>query len=386
MEAGFTFLTYIAMALDTLPDEGRVVLFLVLLGLALFGLAKSRIVTQDNRVAGLFFRGVFVVLLVLPTLMYITSIRMPVYEIHGQQFYTQAPTYLTYFLLACWYIGAAYYLFRYVQQWRLISHQLSDDKQAASNLADDKTNKRLAHWSKRLGLQEDVMLRIDGGEAPWHFAASWRGGYVIVLPASALSWPRGVLDVALLIELSKIVKSGWVWLIWSRFVCALLWPLRWLPKMADQLSETNNKNCLGTAESAYRDNYGWQKDLRQLIQRLESLTPVPTEALRLPSFTPDVLRADQNLVDDAADFEAKLNYTKAKLKQKHHDPYEKAYWLLACACVFVGVMSTLTIVKTPPEFEPKFLNIKWQDQMVRKLKDYDEEQESSSTPAAASEE
>ena len=58
MEAGFTFLTYIAMALDTLPDEGRVVLFLVLLGLALFGLAKSRIVTQDNHVAGLFFRGV----------------------------------------------------------------------------------------------------------------------------------------------------------------------------------------------------------------------------------------------------------------------------------------------------------------------------------------
>jgi hypothetical protein len=78
------------------------------------------------------------------------------------------------------------------------------------------------------------------------------------------------------------------------------------------------------------------------------------------------------LVDDLG-FEQKWAHTKAHRREKVRDPYEQAYWLIAVASILIGVATTLTQVPAAPEFERGYLNIKWQDQMLPRLRDYVED-------------
>ena len=61
----------------------------------------------------------------------------------------------------------------------------------------------------------------------------------------------------------------------------------------------------------------------------------------------------------------------AQTPEKLRNPYEQAYWLIAVASILVCVATTLTIRQAPPEFEPQYLNVKWQDQMMRRMFDHE---------------
>ena len=152
------------------------------------------------------------------------------------------------------------------------------------------------------------------------------------------------------------------------------WPLPWIKNLASEFAADIVAPSQDLAGAAYRDPEGWQRDFKQAQQRLETLQPPSTPSRLLAVYTPEPVE----IVEPAAtvevdEFEVKREQSKARLRQKYHDPHEKAYWLIATACVVVGIASTLTIVKAPPEFEPKFLHIKWQDRMARKIKDYADE-------------
>ena len=78
--------------------------------------------------------------------------------------------------------------------------------------------------------------------------------------------------------------------------------------------------------------------------------------------------------------------TKANRREKERDPHEQAYWLIAVASILIGVATTLTQVPAAPEFEPRFLNIRWQDQMLPRMREYAEEADTAGETGAEAEE
>ncbi|MEM7097547.1 MAG: hypothetical protein AAF541_04745 [Pseudomonadota bacterium] len=362
-----------AMALDTLPSVGRVFLLAGLLATALYGVTRFSSVRKDIRTAILFRKGALASLILVPVGVYITSIRMPVYVDEVARFNAVFPEFAAYLVVTIWLIVALYLSYRLRAGVREMQ-QIQMDQEVPEKLV-----KRLAHWKKRLGLQGKVDLCVAGGEHPWHTSLSYFARrYLVVLPAAARNWPMGIVDVCLLTQLAQIKNNDWEWVLFGRWVALVYWPLPWMHRLVGEFARDVVAPSQDLAGSAYRDPVGWQRDLKQASQRLETLkSPLDfePESNRLRAlYTPEP-DASPDLMEefDPEDFATRREISKARLRKKHHDPHEKAYWLIATACVVVGVASTLTIVKAPPEFEPKFLNIKWQDQMARRLKDYTDE-------------
>ena len=164
---------------------------------------------------------------------------------------------------------------------------------------------------------------------------------------------------------------------------AIYWPITWVATLLQQLTQHLQWPGLKLAAAAYRDPEGWQRDLRNLFKRTSTLkavgTPVAGKIVRLPN---DGEESASGSSGEAAmpeqkgnSFEDKFARTKLKKRAKETDPYEQVYWLIAVASIVVGIASTLTVVQAPPEFEPQRLNIKWQDQMARRLRDFYDEPE-----------
>ena len=155
--------TAIAMALDTLPQFGRVMLLAVLLTAALCGLAKAAPLASAPGVNLLFRKGAVSALLLVPGLVFVTNLQMPVHVEQVTHFQTMIPTYLCYAVMLAWVASAIYALFKLSQEV-LQSQRLAKQ----GDLAPAPMQQRLDHWCKRLSIAGEISLIVKGADEPWH--------------------------------------------------------------------------------------------------------------------------------------------------------------------------------------------------------------------------
>ena len=361
---------YTAMALDTLPEAGRLLLLAALLATALCGFAQLGSVRSDVNTSILLRKGALFAVLFVPTVVYVSQMRMPVYVDEMVGFSQGWPGIVTYLLLTIWLGGVGYALYQLIRQYQMAKIAIPQEE------VPQKIAKRLQHWCKRLDLEHQVGVQCAGGSMPSHIRVSLTSvRYTVVMPAAARNWPTGVVDVCLLSQLAQIKRKDWMWALGGHIVAALFWLLPWVKRMALDFEQALVYPSLGLASAAYRDPLGWQRDFKQALQRLDGLQPNRADFLQLQSITepvPDSTALPLSIEDEPSDaltYAQRRRISKERVRQKNHDPHEKAYWLIASACVVVALATTLTIVQAPPEFEPKFLHVKWQDQVARRYSD-----------------
>ncbi len=380
-------LTYPAMALDTLPDYGRVMLLAFLLTLVLYGFTRLLPGQMGSTLQVLYRKGALLALIGVPLGVYLFNVQVPVPVDEFQAFSTPVPGYVASLFLLIWLLGVGYHAnkaLKVVRQTRAAAQQYPE--------APVKIAARCQHWQKRLAYPQDVHVCTGGAEQSWHVGPglSKSRAAVICLPAAAVNWPAGLIDVLLLSQLAQIKQSQWGWLVFGRLVQALYWPAPWVSELLHELAKHLVEPAERLAASAYRDNEGWARDVRSLAKRTDTLREISElEAnglLRVPSkgvtWLPPQPQVDRVRVDGLV-FEDKWAGTKRRMKDKTRDPYEQAYWLIAVASIVVGVSTTLTVVQRSPEFEPQYLNVKWQDQMSRRLYDDAAPPASASTPGGS---
>ena len=377
-------LTYIAMALDTLPDYGRVMLLAFLLTLVLYGFARLLSDDMGSTLQVLYRKGALLALLVVPLIVYLVNVQVPVPVDEFRAYNTPVPGYFASALLLIWLLGLCYHVRIAVGVVQRTVAAVGDRLDASAKIVS-----RCEHWQQRLAYSQPVRVCVGGFEQAWHVGPSLLRGReaVICLPAAAANWPAGLVDVMLLSQLAQLKQNNWRWLLFGRMVQAIYWPAPWVSGLVQQLAIHLVEPAERLAASAYRDNEGWTRDVRKLLKRTDTLQEIPPLVsrglLRAPSqgvhWLPAPPQVDSVRVDGLV-FEDKWAGTKRRRKDKTRDPYEQAYWLIAVASIVVGVSTTLTVVQRAPEFEPKYLNVKWQDQMVRRL--YDESIAPESTPVA----
>ena len=404
----------IAMSLDTLPSEGRMILLAYLLTLALYGF--SRRLPEDNTSAlhVLYGKGALSALLIVPLLIYLLGVQLPVLVPLSEyrRYDTDVPALVVAGILVVWLMGAVWHLVRLYRASRSVLGRAALGDALPAKLAG-----RAEHWCRRLNVTAEVDVVCGGAELGWHA----RGGSVHVhLPAAAMNWPMGIVDVMLLQQLAQVKQNSWRWLLFGRFVQAIYWPAPWVTRLVDDLANASVLPAARLARAAYRDPEGWARDERNYLKRidtLEGLVLADRYGLRLPSVmhpvvvpasrsrtaprvedasvpaatianevtheadnapaeapSPASALASEVAIDDAT-MARMWAGTKARHRERQRDPYEQVYWLIAAASLAVGISTTLTLVPASPEFEPKFLNVRWQDQMSRRLFD-------TGTPAA----
>ncbi len=347
-----------AMFLDTLPQGGRIMLLAVILSLAFAGFARVLSVRYGESMHILYRKAVLIALLVVPALVWLLDIRIAVQVEEVQRFATRIPWYATIVFLFVWTTGVVVAVFNLGKRVGRTGAAIPVDE------GTDHLKSRMAHWRSRLNLKADPELRIAGGNLPWHTDEC------VVLPAAVLNWPVGVVDVMLLLQLAQLRNRCWYWLIAGEFVGCVFWFAPWIRELNFQLGGLLPYPAVRLAEAAYRDAEGWRRDFRQLQQRAQMLSPVGARVdglLRL-ELGFDVTEPKQNPAMTGETHEVRWTQTRAKRWQKHFDPYERVYWLVASASLFVAVFMTLTIERAPPEFEPRFLEIKWQDRVGPRLR------------------
>lgn len=355
------------MGLDTLPYGGRVMMLAVLLATALCALARRLDPTPGSSVNLLFRKGTLLALLAVPPSVLLIGVQMPVYVDEVVRFETRVPAVTFAVLMAIWLLGVGVVLVLLLRQW-VHSAKLASQGPGV----DDKLARRVAHWCQRISYRGQPNFRSGGSQAPWHIQQR------VQVPAAILNWPMGLVDVVLLGQLALLKQRAWWWLLFGRLVQALYWPLPWVRTLVEDLAQHLTVPAARLAASAYRDPEGWQRDVRNFEKRAATLDLPPPlrqdKVLRLPQSDFALALSQPGVeeeTDDDADFGTKWQATKARRASRHADPYEQAYWLIAAACIVIGIATTLTIVKTPPEFEPQFLQLRWEDQMGRRPEQYE---------------
>ncbi len=365
-------LATLAMALDTLPTEGRMLLLALLLATALYWFARLLPQEPGSMVNMLYRKGALVALLAVPLMVYLLGLQVPVPVDEIVQLQTSVPAVVATGVLGLWMLGVMFFLYKV-----FIDLQATFVGVARHRDAHGEIQARTQHWQLRLNLRDEIRVVCGDAEQAWHV-----GGFIpwqkpgIVLPAAALNWPVGVVDVMLLVQMAQLNQNCWRWLVFGRCVQALYWPLPWVGRMVQELARSFEYPAHKLAHAAYRDPEGWRRDARNLSNRAATLNSIegakPGQFVRLAN-TGEVAQEPSmhqtNTPVAAEDFALRYSLTKTQKQQKARDPYEQVYWLIAVASILVGVSTTLTLTQKPPEFEPKYLHIKWQDQMVRRPPD-----------------
>ena len=97
--------TQLAMALDTLPDFGRVFLLALLLTAALCGFARLMRGGKAGALSLLYRKGALLALIVVPAMVYLFDVKVPVPVVQVTRFAAIWPEYLAYGVLVVWLGG-----------------------------------------------------------------------------------------------------------------------------------------------------------------------------------------------------------------------------------------------------------------------------------------
>ena len=354
-----------AMSLDTLPHSGRIILLAFFLSLAFSGLSRILPVRYGDNTHILYRKAALLALIAVPLLVWLTQVRMTVYVEPAESFDPTIARHATAVMMSAWFMGVI------VSVYRLWQKFLATRADVPVNIAGEKLTKRLDHWRARLNIRRRPALMVEGAKAPWHCART------IILPAAAFNWPGGVVDAMLLTQLAQIKQRCWPWMMFAQGVGCLFWFAPWVKKLAAQLCVRLPRPALSLARAAYRDPPGWRRDCLQAQRRLQTMTSVGDEQdslLRLAcGLQVDLDELEQVWSSQAAGVapprSEKDRWTRVRHRywQRHFDPYERVYWLVAGASLLVAFLTTLTAERAPPAFEPEFLEIKWQDQMQPRI-------------------
>ncbi len=354
---------YIAMGLDTLPVYGRAMLFAYLLSVALAGIAWWLRSQPNENMQLLYRKGSLLALVLLPALLWLMDVQMPVHVEVVREFNSELPGWGALAVLGVWMAGTLPGLWKLRRAARM-THQAVGALPVVGEDAGRKLAGRVAHWQQRLSLDGEHTVALAGGSQAWH------AGRVLALPSASLNWPAGLVDAAVLLQLAQRKQGCRRWLVFAHLVRILYWPAPWVGRLAVELVALLPRPAARLARAAYRDPDGWRRDVRNLAKRYEMLESPDTrllvvstelEVAELPqeAWGGDVPRRHAGTWKD----------TKLRRAMRHFDPYERAYWLIAVAALGAGLATTLTVVRQPPEFEPQYLQVKWQDQMGRRLHD-----------------
>ena len=356
------FFELAAMTLDALPGYGRVMCLALLL--AGFMSAISHLLQRRLSGRGIlltkFHKGVLVCLLAVPILVWIVGLRMPVYVEIPRSFDAYLPGLVCVGMLWIWGVGAGVrtlVLLRALQTGRRCAKDL---QQASPQL-----HQRLAYWQTRLKEEGALELSYGGGEVPWLLRRT------LVLPRAAATWPNGVVDALLLAQLSLVHQRVWWWWLLTELVSAVYWPVPGLRSLGDRVRRDMSAQSMHLAASAYRDPAGWRRDARRYHDRVgtfDSLEEPLAFRLAVPlNLAP--ANGAENLPDPSGPRGRWLR-TRALYKAKRYDPFERAFWLLAVPVVLTVLFTALTVEQRSPEFEPQFLEIRWQDRLGPRLREH----------------
>jgi hypothetical protein len=358
-----------AMSLDTLPQFGRIMLLALLLSIVLSVFARILPARYGDNTHILFRKAALLALIGVPLLVWLTDLRMTVYVVQAETFESAWPRLTTTLAVSLWLLGVVVSGRRL---WRKIDATRAE---VVDNMPGEKLRKRLGHWQGRLNINAELRLVVGGAQEPWHTRGT------IVLPAAALNWPSGVVDAMLLLQLAQIKQRCWHWMLLAQGMLCLFWFAPWVKKLVAELLVLLPRPAVGLARAAYRDPEGWRRDVRQVQRRLQTMAPVGDERdplLRLdpglevaPGFELDKpgqpWPAEVGGAETMANETTRWDQVRHRYWRRHFDPYERVFWLVAGASLLVAFCTTLTIERSPPEFEPRFLEIKWQDQMQPRI-------------------
>ena len=318
--------TNLAMALDTLPAVGRVFLLALLLACALYGFTRLVSGSEHRALVTMYSKAALSALIFVPVGVLLFDVQVPVPVEEYRRYATPWPAYVTYGVVAVWAIGALIQLTR-------LGRDLRATGKAVHSLqpAGDKLRARLDHWHGRLNVSFPVILRCGGAELPWHTGClvAGRPKAVIVLPAAAMNWPAGTVDVLLLTQLAQLQQGAWRWLIAGRVVRAIYWFAPWVRAIYRGLAQSAESASRGLAAAAYRDQEGWRRDARSAAQRGATLQVVALNdgaaPLRLPSTgeydVPAVTK--RRVALEGQSFEAKWAGTKQRYRDRRRDPMNR---------------------------------------------------------------
>ncbi len=358
-----------AMSLDTLPQFGRIMLLALLLSIVLSVFARILPARYGDNTHILFRKAALLALIGVPLLVWLTDLRMTVYVVQAETFESTWPRLATALTISFWLLGVG------VSGHRLWQKIDATRAEVVDNAPSEKLKKRLSHWQGRLNIDAELRLVVQGAQVPWHTKET------IVLPAAALNWPSGVVDAMLLLQLAQIKQRCWHWMLLAQIMVCLFWYAPWVKKRVAELLILLPRPAVGLARAAYRDPDGWRRDLKQAQLRLQTMAPVGDEGDPLLRLEPGLdaapgLESDKPQQGWTAQVSGAAGVTSETTRwdqvrqrywRRHFDPYERVFWLVAAASLLVAFCTTLTIERAPPEFEPRFLEIKWQDQMQPRI-------------------
>ena len=375
-------LVAVAVALDALPLTGRVMLLALMLSLAFFGLQRVLRGNAQGRLPILFCKGALLSLLGAPIVIVSLGIQVPVPVSEVVVVSTPWPGYLVWGLASIWLAGAVYWTVQSIRSIRQTRGLAMTYRRHRSTLPDG-LPQRLSHWQHRLNLTDRIELSVAGAEQGWHVGSISPGqSRLVCLPAAAEHWPTGLQDVLLLQQLALLQQGGWRWLVYGRWLRGLYWPLPWVASLVDFLALQLYRPAQELAASAYRDPEGWAQHQRALRKRAGALSPVYFSAtrglIRVPgessewsdeSAAPVVaVVTGPGLRSRVSGCASQPQSAKLAKRRRERDPLEQVYWMIALVSILTGAATTLTQVPMAPEFEPQFLQIKWQEQMLPRLR------------------
>jgi hypothetical protein len=372
-------LTSLAQLLDMMPAEGRLMLLALLLSVAFTVFARLLPISGSHALDIVYRKAVLIGLLAVPFAVYVFNVRLPVAVAEVTNVATDLPAKITWLLLAVWLGGVLFHISLLSKSLRVTRAAVGGGDDSAGSMRT-----RLQHWQNRLNYGREVRLLCVGSERPWHYGGQQSPIQpTVVLPAFALHWPNGVVDVMLLTQLAALKQRGWDWMMFGRLVQTLYWPAPWVRTLVDDLAGYLVGPALRLAAAAYRDPEGWRRDLRQYEQRVTTLdTSVSDTHLQRLPFT-GVVEQDNQEVTHALSrpsFAQLDKRARERRKARLSDPHEQAYWLIAAASIVVATATTLTRVPTPPEQEYVPLLQQWETTMFRTIAEYEKDSNDTDDP------
>jgi hypothetical protein len=261
----FDWLITLVGVLDSLPDAGRAMLSGAVLAGGLC-YVERRLPANLVGLAIAYRKAVLVALVCVPLLVYYALGLRFVMVVEELPEIAAAPSFLWWSLFGVWGIGllarGAGDIAKLIRSARRITRYPS---------ADGKLIGRLEFWQQRIGITKRVALCLGNSEQPWTHGSLKP---MIGLPRSAAHWPAPVQDAILVHELCHIKHRHWAWLVASRLVAAVYWPITWVSGLTEHLNLDFQESSDARAIEFFGDRMGYSRALKHIAQRID---PLPHE-------------------------------------------------------------------------------------------------------------
>jgi len=350
--------------LDSLPEAIRAMLAALLL-VAFLRLFESRIATRELQLGLSFRKTALVSLLLIPLFVLLFPASRMVVFVEELPSAGGPQHWIWQVVVGFWALGCLTGMVQLVRRHR----RSRVERQTLAVLDDEKLTARVAHWRRRLGMQQPLTLKEVAGNRPVHS----RSENTILLPAAARHWPGNVQDILLIQTLCHLQRRHHRWHLIGQMVSCIYWPVCWVQGLHRNLLTDFQRSADRLAESCYQDNIGYDRALRQLEQRLgppvaarRRTASVDSQArLKLSGrlaatglIITDYLKEICRLLSPSAEPDWHIE---GLLAQRQHDqpllwtdPYDKVGLFVVQSVFFAFLLTGVTLKEKPPELEADY--------------------------------